>query len=86
MRYADWDYYTTVYRGAEMQPKAEFDRLSQRATEYINAVTAGEAFRPGGKKQHAPWRRHGPTNRAAAKASGRGARHTSAASAQMAHD
>lgn len=43
MRYADWDYYTTVYRGAEIATEAEFDRLSQRATDYINAVTAGEA-------------------------------------------
>ncbi len=43
MPYADYTYYTDIYKGA--MPEEDFDRLSRRASAYIDQVTFGRAGR-----------------------------------------
>ncbi|WP_312072021.1 hypothetical protein [Anaerotignum propionicum] len=42
MAYATYDYYTSGYLGKSI-PEADFERLSERASEYIDHVTFGRA-------------------------------------------
>ena len=46
MAYATYDYYTSGYQGKSI-PEADFERLAERASEYIDYVTFGRAVNYG---------------------------------------
>jgi len=42
MAYADYDFYKTKFLG-DVIPQSSFPKVSQRASEYLNAITLGKA-------------------------------------------
>ena len=48
MAYADYSYYVESYKGNAI-PESDFDRLAERASDYIDSITRGEAAGAAGK-------------------------------------